>query len=111
TALEEDLATDDLARTLQAHDAERRHRLTAARFPDDAQRLSGIQLERHPVARFDDAFRREELRLEVMQLEQRTRQRGLPEPWIEGVADGVAEQVGGQDRDEDGQSRPDDQPA
>src|SRR4029077_19860462 len=73
---EEDLAADDLARTLQAHDAERRHGLAAARFPDDAQRLSRIQLERHSVDRFDDPFRRRELRLEVAQLEERTGQWG-----------------------------------
>src|SRR6266480_2633578 len=35
----------------------------------------------------------------------------LPQPWIESVANGIAEQVGGKDREEDRHSRPDHEPA
>src|SRR5216684_2834170 len=65
-ALEHDLAADDLAGTLEAHDAQRRHRLAAARFADDAQRLSGTDLKRDAVNRFHHARLRLEDGMEVL---------------------------------------------
>src|SRR6266852_5156855 len=75
-AFEPHLAADDLARALKAHDAQGRHRFAAARFPDYAQCLSRVKLERHAVDRLDNPFRREEPGLEVMELEERSGQRG-----------------------------------
>src|SRR5450756_41816 len=55
STLVDDTAADDLARTLKAHDAQCGHRLTAARLADDAERLSGVELERYAVDRLDVA--------------------------------------------------------
>ena len=42
----------------QAHDRQRRHRLAAARFADDAERLAARQVERHAVDRAHHAVER-----------------------------------------------------
>src|SRR5450759_3848303 len=55
STLVDDTAADDLARTLKAHDAQCGHRLTAARLADDAERLSGVELERYAIDRLDVA--------------------------------------------------------
>src|SRR5260370_18622576 len=69
-ALEHDLAAQDPSRTLEAHDAQRRHRLAAARLADDAQRLSGADLEGHAIDRFHHARLGFEDGVEVLDLEQ-----------------------------------------
>ena len=71
-ALEEHLAGDDLRRGLrdQAHDRERRHRLAAAGLADDPERLPLLDLEADSVDRADRALAREEVRAQVVDLEQ-----------------------------------------
>src|SRR6266851_4523666 len=69
-ALEHDLAAQDLPRTLEAHDAQRCHRLATAGLADDAQRLSGVDLEGHAVDRLHHARLGFEDGMEVVDLEQ-----------------------------------------
>ena len=60
----------------QPQDRQRRDALAAARLADDRQRLAGRDRERHAVDRAHDAVAREEMRLEVVDLEQRAAGRG-----------------------------------
>ena len=96
-ALELDRARGDAAGLGrdQAQDRERRHRLAAARFAHDAQRLAARQVERHAVDRAHHAVQRVELGVRGRG------PRGLPQrrsqaprqPRIEPVAQAVAQQV------------------
>ena len=74
-ALEADGAADDAARRIgdQAQDGERRHALAAARFAHDAQGLAALQRIGHAVDRAHRADRREEVRLEILDLQNRGR--------------------------------------
>src|SRR5262249_47463273 len=51
------------------HDRERRDALAAAGFADDRQGLAGLDLERHAVDRAHDTVAREEMGLEILDLE------------------------------------------
>ena len=79
----------------QAQDGERRHRLAAARFAHDAQRLAARQVERHAVDGAHDAVEGVELRLEVADLEDGARRSSQAprQARIEPVAQAVAQQV------------------
>src|SRR4029077_3604157 len=70
-ALEEDLAAENPSRPLEAHDAERRHRLAAARLAHNAERLPRAELERNAVDGFDVSLLGPENRAEVPHLEKR----------------------------------------
>ena len=68
----EDLPIDDAPRAV--HDLQDRfggYTLAAAAFADDPQRFAGVHVERRAVHGIDDAFTREEVRLEIAHLEQR----------------------------------------
>ena len=56
----------------QPQDGERGDALAAAGFADDAQRLAASQRIAHAVDRAHDAGRGEEMRLEILDLQQRT---------------------------------------
>jgi hypothetical protein len=70
--LEENLAVQDAAggRRHEAHDAERTHRLAAARLPHEGNRLPRLDVPRHSVDRAHHAARSRELRLEVFDIEE-----------------------------------------
>ena len=71
--VEHDRAGDDLRRRLrdQAHDRERGHGLPAAGLADDAERLAALDREADAVDRAHDALAGEEVRPQVVDLEQR----------------------------------------
>ena len=71
TALEADRARGDAAgpRRDQPQDRQRRHRLAAAQFAHDAQRLAGRQIERHAIDGAHDTVQRVELGVEVADLQ------------------------------------------
>ena len=56
----------------------RRHRLARTGFADDPDRLALPDLERNAVDRADDAARREEMRLEIGDRQQRRDRREAP---------------------------------
>src|SRR5499425_2835385 len=68
----EDLALHALARRLrdQLHHGERRHRLAAAGLAHHAQRLALLDVEVHAIHGAHHAFVREEVRLEVLDVQQ-----------------------------------------
>ena len=70
--VEHDRAVDDLRRRLgdEAHDRESRDRLAAAGLADDAERPPLLHVEGDAVDRLDDPLTREEVGLEVVDLEQ-----------------------------------------
>jgi hypothetical protein len=74
-ALEADRTADDTARRVgnQAQDGECRHALAAARFSHDAQRLAALQLVGYAVDCAHRADRREEVRLQILDLQNRRR--------------------------------------
>ena len=59
----------------QAHDRAGEHRLARARLADDAERLAPLERERHAVDRAHEAAVGLEVRLDVVDLEQRTVER------------------------------------
>src|SRR5262249_18003485 len=71
-ALEGDFAIDDLAgwRGDEAHQRERRNGLAAAGLAHDAERFAGHQVERDTIHGLDDAVLREELRLEIFDVQE-----------------------------------------
>jgi hypothetical protein len=71
-AVVEDLALDDLARGRrdQLHDAERRHGLAAAGLAHDPEGLAFLDVQVHAVHGADDALVGEEVRLEVLDVQQ-----------------------------------------
>ena len=74
---EEDLARDDATRLLdQAQDRQRGHALAAPRLADDPQRFARKEVEAHAVDRLHHAVVGEELRLEVLDLQDWCRHRG-----------------------------------
>jgi hypothetical protein len=74
-ALEADRTADDAAGRVgdQAQDGKRRHALAAARFAHDAQGLAALQCVGHAVDGAHRADRREEMRLQIFDLQNRLR--------------------------------------
>ncbi len=71
-ALEQDRAADDPRRLVeQAHDRLGTDALAGAGFPDDAQRLTGMDIEADAVHRADGAGIRQEPGAQVAHLQQR----------------------------------------
>ena len=72
-ALEEDLAADDLARRVrdQPQDRERADALAAAALADEAERLARLDVVGDAVDGLDDALFREEVRPQVLDLQER----------------------------------------
>src|SRR5207237_1833292 len=74
SAAEEDPARRDLAWVRhQAEDRQRGHGLAAAGLTHDAERLARVNVEGHAVNRAHHSTRREELRVQVLDLKQTLR--------------------------------------
>ncbi|CDN42283.1 hypothetical protein BN871_BC_00130 [Paenibacillus sp. P22] len=112
-AVELDGASDDFAGRAfhQPHDRHRRNAFAAAGFPDDAHRFAGPHMQAHSVDGPHRAGFRAEMRFQLLNMQQVFHDPHLPSLFrVQNVPQTVAENIDGDYRHEDGETRRNPQP-